>query len=371
MDLGFSTEQEMLRDTAAKFFAAECPSEKVREIEESEQGYSSELWQKMAELGWMGVFFPEEYGGYGGQFIDLVIILEELGAAAYPSPFYSTVIQSGFTILEGGSEDQKKDLLAKISEGSIIMSLAQYEEEGSYRATGINMPAKSSGDGYVLNGTKMFVSDANIADKLIVAAKADEGITLFLVDAKASGITTTKMPTIGMDNTCEVIFKDVKVSKGDIIGAPGKGWDILEKMFDRAVVAKCAEMVGGSKRSIDITAEYAKERVQYGKPIGGYQAIQHYMANMLLGYDTSFNYLHKVTWMIDEGMDCGKEASALKAQVNEQYKFITERGVQIHGGVGTTREFDIGLYYRRAKSCEYVSGDTDFHYERVAVGLGM
>ncbi|MDY6934206.1 MAG: acyl-CoA dehydrogenase family protein [Spirochaetota bacterium] len=371
MDLGFTSEQEMLRETAAKFFVNECPSEKVREIEESESGYSSELWSKIAELGWTGVLFPEEYGGYGGQFIDIVIIMEEMGRAVFPSPFFSTVVQCGMLIQEGGSEDQKKDLLAKITEGSLIMAFAQHEEDGSYLPSGINMKAEASGNQYTLNGTKMFVMDANIADKLIVAAKADAGITLFLVDAKSSGITCTKMPTIGMDNCCEVIFKDVKVDKGDIIGGAGKGWDIIEKIWGRASVAKSAEMIGGCKASIDMTAEYSKERVQYGQPIGGYDVLQHYMANMLLAYDTSFNYLHKVTWMIDEGMDHDKEASALKSQVNENYKFITERGVQIHGGVGTSREFDIGLYYRRAKSFEYVMGDTDYHYEKVAKALGL
>ena len=371
MDLGFTTEQEMLRETAAKFFANECPFDVVRELEESEDGFSPNLWKKMAELGWLGVLFPEKYGGYEGEFIDIVIIMEEMGRAAFPSPFLSTVIECGLVIIEGGSEEQKKDLIGKIAEGDMIMALAQYEEEVSYNASGIKLEAKLSGDQYVLNGKKMFVMDANIADKLIVVSRTEAGITLLLVDAKDSGITCNKMPTIGMDNNCELIFNDVKVSKSDIIGEPGKGWEILEKMFLKAIVAKCAEMVGACKVSIDMTAEYSKERVQYGQPIGGYQILQHYMANMLLGYDTSFNYLYKVTWMIDQGKDCALEVSALKAQLNEKLKFITERAVQIHGGVGTTREFDIGLFYRRAKSHEYILGDTDYHYEQVAKGLGL
>ena len=371
MDLGFTSEQDMLRKSVAEFLAKECPFEQVKEIEESDPGYSQKLWKKMAELGWMEVYFPEEYGGYGDPFMDVVIILEEMGKAALPSPFFSTVIECGLTILEGGSEYQKKEILSKVASGKLIMALARYEEDASYLEAGINMPAVLSGDDYVLNGTKMFVTDANIADRLIVAARTDEGVTLFQVDAKDPGITCTRMPTIGMDNTCEVIFKDVKVSKADIIGEPGHGWEILDKMSKKAVVAKCAEMLGGCKVSIDMTSDYAKKRVQYGKPIGGFQIIQHYMANMLLGYDTSINYLYKVAWMIDEGMDVSRESSALKAQVNEQYKFISERGVQIHGGVGTTREFDIGLFYRRAKACEFVLGDTDHHYEKVAQALGL
>lgn len=367
MNLDFTSEQDMLRESATKFFAKECPFSKVKELEESEKGYSPELWQQMTDLGWLGMLFPEEYGGYGGQFMDMIVIQEEIGKAVYPSPFLSTVIQCGLTILEGGTEDQKKDLLAKIAEGSLIMALAQHEEDGSYLSSGIKMMAELIGDQYVLNGKKMFVQDANIADKLIVVARAgDDGITLFLVDAKDPGLKCTKMPTIGMDNTCEVIFKEVRVPRENIIGPLGNGWEIIEKMSAKASVAKSAEMVGSCKVCIDMTAAYAKEREQYGKPIGGYQIIQHYMANMMLAYDTSSSYLYRVVWMIDEGMDFATEASVLKANINENYKFISERAVQIHGGIGTTREGDIGLFYRRAKSFEYILGDTGFHYEKVA-----
>ena len=369
MDFSFSSDQDILRKSVAEFLAKECSYETVKEIEESVDGYKPKLWKIIAELGWLEILLPEEYGGFGDPFLNVIIILEEIGKAAFPSPFFSTVIECGLVLLEGGSEEQKKTLLKKIADGKLIMALARYEEDASYFASGINMTAELSGDEYILNGTKMFVVDANIADKLIVAAKASEGITLFLVDAKADGITCTKMPTIALDNTCEVICENVKVPKADIIGEPGKGWEILENISTKVTVAKSAEMIGGAKASLDMTAAYAKKREQYGRPIGGFQAIQHYMANMLLAYDTSVNYLYMVSWMIDEGIDCTKEASALKAQVNEKYKFISERGVQIHGGVGTSREFDIGLFYRRAKAYEFMAGDTEHHYEIVAQKL--
>ena len=366
MNLELTSEQEMLRDTAQKFFRKECPYGRVKELEESESGYDHGLWKKMADLGWLGMLFPEEYGGYGGQFMDAVVIQEEIGKAVFPSPFLSTVILCGLILREGGSEEQKRDLLAKIAEGNLILALAQYEEDGSYLPSGIQMKAQVEDDHFVLSGTKMFVLDANIADGLIVAARiAHGGITLFLVDAKAQGVTCTKMPTIARDNTCEVVFDRVRVPKDDVIGTVGKGWELLERVFPMAIVAKCAEMVGGSRACIDMTAAYAKEREQYGRPIGGYQIIQHYMANMLLAYDTAFNYLYRVAWMADEGLDLATEASALKACVNENFKFISERAVQIHGAIGTTREADIGLFYRRAKSFEYVMGDTEYHQERV------
>jgi alkylation response protein AidB-like acyl-CoA dehydrogenase len=232
------------------------------------------------------------------------------------------------------------------------------------------MKASLEGDQYVLNGTKMFVMDANVADQLLVAAHAaEQGISLFLVDAKDPGIACTKMPTIGMDNCCEVVFKDVKVPKSDVLGEPGKGWQALEAMAAKAIVAKCAEMVGGSKACIDMTAEYAKERVQYGKPIGGYQAIQHFMADMLVAYDTSSGYLYKVAWMADAGLDFTTEASLLKSSMNQNYEFVSERACHIHGGIGTTREADIGLFFRRAKAFTYILGDSEYHDEKVAQAI--
>ncbi|MBW2091282.1 MAG: acyl-CoA/acyl-ACP dehydrogenase [Deltaproteobacteria bacterium] len=366
MNLDFTSEQEMLRDSASKFLTKECPYARVKELEESEEGYAPDLWRQMAELGWLGLLFPEEYGGYGGQFVDLAIVQEAIGTALCPSPFFSTVVQCGLIILEGGTEEQKEELLPQIVEGGLIMALAQHEEDGSYLTADVKMQAEVDGDEYVLSGTKLFVMDANIADKLIVAAKTDtDKVTLFLVDADDSNLTITKMPTIGKDNNCEVIFNGVRVPKANIIGEPGVGAEILEKMNVKAAVAKAAEMLGGCKACIDITADYAKEREQYGKPIGGFQIIQHYMANMLIEYDTSYNYLYRVACMIDEGEDFVQDAYALKACVNEAYKFISERAVQIHGGIGTTREGDIGLFYRKAKSCEYMCGDTDYHYEKI------
>lgn len=367
MDLDFTSEQGMLRDSVAKFLANECPFDKVRELEESDAGYSPELWQQVAELGWLGLPFPEEAGGFGGGFLDLVIIQEEIGKALLPSPYFSTVVQCGYVLLEGASAEQQEALLTQVAEGSLIMALAQYEVEGSYLESGIQLAASADGDGYTLKGTKLFVMDANIADKLIVAARVEgAGVTLFLVDAKDPGIAVTKMPTVGMDNNCEVILKDVRVSKEDVIGAPGEGWAILEKMNEKAAVAEAAEMLGGCKFCIGTTVAYAKEREQYGRPIGGNQVLQHYMANMLLAHDTASSYLYRVASMIEGGEDVAVESSVIKAAANENFKFISERAVQIHGGIGTSREHDIGLFYRRAKSHEFRSGSTDFHHDRIA-----
>ena len=372
MNLDFSTEQKMIKDEAMKFLKKECSYDRVKELEESEQGYDPRMWKKMADLGWMALMFPKEYGGDGGQFIDIALILEALGAMVVPSPFFSTVIQCGLVLMEAGSAEQKKELLPAISDGDLIMALAQYEEDGSYHVSDIEMleAATPSDEGYLLNGIKLFVMNANIADKLIVAAKTGpEEISLFLVDTNAPGITINKLPTIALDNNCEVIFENVAVSKNAMIGDPGCAERVLGKMNAMAAVAKSAEMLGGCKACIDMTTEYAKQRVQYDKPIGGFQVIQHFVSNMIIEYDTNYNYLYRVICKIDNGEDFETDAYALKANTNEAYKFISERGVHIHGGIGTTREGNPGLFFRRVKADEVICGDTPTFLDAVFEGL--
>lgn len=368
MDLDFSKEQELIRKSAAQFVTKECPFDLVRELEESEDGYSKPLWKKMQEIGWLDLLIPEAYGGFGSDFLDVVIIQEELGKRVVPSPFFSTGIAGGLILLEGGSEEQKAALLPRIGDGSMLVSLAQYEKEGSYRPSGIQMVAERKNGQYELTGLKMFVTDANIADKLIVLARAgseDDGLTLFLVDKDSPGLTVSKLQTIAKDNTCAVKFDAVSVPESNVLGTVGNGWAALKKMQTKATVAKAAEMIGACKACIDMTSSYTKERVQYGTPIGGNQAIQHFMANMLIAYDTIHEYLYRAACMIDNGEDASLEASILKASANENFKFISERAIQLHGAIGTTREYDIALFFRRAKSWEYVWGDTDYHYERI------
>jgi alkylation response protein AidB-like acyl-CoA dehydrogenase len=377
MNLDFNEDQEILRSSAKNFLEKECPKDLVREIEESKEGYSPQLWNKMIELGWTGIAFPEDYGGYGGDFMNLIVLMEEMGRNIIPSPFFSTVVLSGLTILEGGTEEQKKEYLEKIAVGEIIMSLALYEPNGSYNASGITVSATPKDDGYVINGTKMFVNDANIADYLLVVARTqdsdnpEEGVTIFLVEAKASGITCNKVPTMGLDNSCEVIFDNVSIPKANILGEAGKAWEVIQRSSEKAIMAKCAEMVGGAQASLDMTNAYAKERVQYKQPIGKFQVIQHYLADMMIKVGTSRNILYEVSWMVGQDIPCAMKVSTAKSWINEAYKFITERGVQIHGGIGTTRECDIGLYYRRAKTAELILGDTGHHLENIAQEIGL
>ncbi|HUV51809.1 MAG TPA: acyl-CoA dehydrogenase family protein [Dehalococcoidia bacterium] len=377
MNLDLTEEQEMLRTSARDFLTKECPKTLVRKLEEEEKGYSPELWSKMAELGWLGLVLPEEYNGMGMGFMDLIILLQEMGRNIVPGPFFSTVVLGSLPILSAGTEEQKKEFLPKIASGKMIFTIAITEPSARYDAAGIEAKATAQGDSFVINGTKLFVENAHIADYLICATrtkkskKPEDGITLFLVDTKNPGIKCEVMPTIGADKLCEVVFEDVEVPKKNMLGQLHKGWPIVARAMEQAAIAKCAEMVGGCEASMDMTLAYVKERVQYGRPIGSFQVIQHYCANMWSNVETSRNILYMAAWKVAEGLPAAKDVAVAKGWINEAYKFVTERAMQCHGAIGTTRDHDIGLYYRRAKAGELAFGDTDFQKELVAQSLGL
>jgi alkylation response protein AidB-like acyl-CoA dehydrogenase len=378
MDIAFTEEQEMLRSTASDFLAKECPKTLVRELEEDEEkGYSPEIWKKMAELGWMGLVIPEEYDGMGMTFQDLAIILEEMGRNILPGPFFCTVVEGALPILDFGSDEQKSEFLPKIASGELIFTMAHLEANGVYGASGIAAKAAAKDDSFVISGTKLFVEMAQVADYLICVtrtkegASPEDGITLFIVDAKSPGISCKVIPTIGMDKLCEVRFEGVTVPKANMLGELDKGWPIVEKVVERGATAKCAESLGGIQASVDMTVAYSKERVQYDRPIGAFQALQHIMADMWITLQTTKYLVYEAVWMESEGLPCAKMAAMAKAYVNEAYKWVTERAVSLHAGIGTSRDHDVGLYYRRAKAADIAFGGTDLHREAVAKELGL
>jgi len=377
MNLDFTEEQEMLRTTARDFLTKECPKALVRELEEDEKGYSPELWRKMAELGWMGLVLPEEYDGMGMEFMDLIVLLEEMGRNILPGPFFSTVVLGGLPILAAGTEEQKEEFLPKVASGEMILTLALTEPSARYDAAGVATTAVAQDDSFVLNGTKLFVENAHIADYMICVARTkegaspEEGITLFLVDAKSPGIKCEVVPTIALDKLCEVVLENVIVPKKNVLGELDRGWPIVARTLEQATVAKCAEMIGGAQAALDMTVAYVKERVQYGRPIGSFQVIQHYCANMWINVDTGRSILYEAAWKVGEGLPAATEVAVAKGWINEAYNFVTERGVQCHGAIGTTRDHDIGLYYRRAKAAELAFGDSDTQREAVAQQIGL
>jgi len=378
MNLDFTEEQDMLRTMAKDFLQKECPKTLVRELEESDQGYSPDIWKKMAELGWLGLIFPEKYGGGDGGFLDLMVIMEEIGRNILPSPFLSTVVLGGLPILANGTEEQKQEYLSKISNGEMIATLALTEPSGTLKATSVTLKATADGDSYVLDGTKLFVSDANIANMMLVVTRTqpgttpEQGITVFMVDAKSPGISCSVIPTIGMENLCEVVFEKVKVPKANILGQLDQGWSIVEQIMVQAALAKCMEMIGGAQAALDMAHTYSQERIQYKKPIGSFQVIQFYLANMWMDVEASRNISYEAAWRVAEGLPEGRKmTAAAKAYANEAYKRISERGVQIHGGIGITRDHDMGLYYRRAKAADVAFGDTDYWQDVMAKEIGM
>ncbi len=376
MDFSLSEGQELLKRTARDFLEKECPKKLVREMEEDEIGYSAQLWHSMAELGWMALPFPERYEGNGGSFSDLVVLLEEMGRACLPSPFLPTVVLGGLTILDMGSEEQKGKLLPRIARGDIVCTLALVEPSDSYDPADISCQAIADEDGYLLTGTKLFVPDAHIADYLVVSARtegsrADQGVSLFLVDAKSPGIDYTLLKTIAGDKQFEVNFNSIKVPRESVIGEVGRAGKGVGKILERAAVAKCADMVGGAQRVLDMTVSYAKERTQFGRPIGSFQAIQHYCVNIAIDVDASRFHTYKAAWMIDEGLPCSKEVAIAKAWCSEAYRRVTALSHQIHGAIGWTKDLDLELYTRRAKAAEIAFGDADFHREKIARELGL
>ena len=371
MDLGLDEQQEMLKNFARDFLEKECPETLVREMEEDEQGYSPDLWKKMAEQGWMGLIIPEDQGGAGMTLCELVVLLEEFGRALVPGPFISTVVLGAVPIMEAGTDEQKAQYLPKIAAGETIMTMALTEPSAKWTADGVTLEAKKDGSDYVLNGTKLFVPDAHVTDYMVVVARTggtgEDGVTLFIVDSKSDGIKFEQLKTIAADKQSEVIFENVKVPAASVLGSEGKGWEIVEKVSRVATVAACAYLVGLSQMDFDTTLNYAKERVQFGRPIGSFQAIQHKLADAVIDVDGSRFITYKAAWSLTEGEDdADLMISMAKAWASDASRRVVAHGQQIHGGIGFTKEYKIQLYFRRQKWMELMWGDADYHREKVA-----
>ena len=377
MDLGFDESQQMLKNSAREFLEQECPISLVRAMEDDERGYTQELWRKIANLGWLGLAIPEQYGGMGLTYFDLVLILEEMGRALLSGPFFSTVVLAGMTILEGGSEAQKQELFPQIARGDVIATLALTEPSATYEPSGIQATATLEGSDFVLTGTKLFVPDAKAADTLIVAARTRtsgdpaQGVTLFLLDARAPGVTITPLKTIADDKQAEVELKDVRVASGAVVGQVDEGWTTISRVLDMAAVGKCAEMLGGADRVLEMTVSYVKERVQFGRPVGSFQAVQHHCANMATDVEGCRYVAYHAAWRVSEGLPAAREVAIAKAWISDAYRRVCALAHQSHGGIGFTKEYDLQLFSRRAKVAELAYGDSDYHRELVASEIGL
>ena len=376
MDFGFSDEQEMLRRSARSLLEKECPSSLVRRLMEEDRGYDPDLWKKMAGLGWTGLVIPEAYGGAGLSYVDLVLVLEEMGRVVLPSPFIWTTMVAE-AIKRAGSEAQKQALLPKIAAGDLIATPALLEPSALWGADGIALQAREKGGEFTLDGVKLFVNDGHIAGCLLVAARTAgsgaDGITLFALEANRPGISVAPLKT--MDQTrklSEVKFAGVKATALDVVGTVGGGWKRLSEMVDRGKVMLAAEMMGGAQKVLDTTVEYAKMRVQFGRPIGSFQAVQHKCANMMIDVEGAKSAVYYAAWAVSNEVAEAPLAAALaKAASSDAYRRVSADGIQVHGGIGFTWDHDMHLYFKRAKSSEFTFGDANYNRELVAQGINL
>ncbi|MBU3917591.1 acyl-CoA/acyl-ACP dehydrogenase [bacterium] len=372
MDYALAKDQEMIKKSAKEFFQKECPKDKVRELKEDPKGYDQKIWKKMIKLGYQGLVIPEKYGGLEGEFLELMVFMEELGRNIMPSPFFSTVIDCVLPILEYGTEKQKETHLPGIAEQGDIWTLAQSEQTADYEADDIKLSATAKGNMFVLNGAKLFVPYASVAGNLLVVARtttadnAEDGITLFLVDAKSPGISMESMPTAAHDNRSAVTFENVKVPAENILGEKDKGWEIVDNITQHSAVLKAAEMSGGAQAALDLVVNYTKERKQFSKSLGTFQAIQHRLVDLLTGVEGLKYLVHKAAWNINNGTPSKLLNSVVKAKANSVYHNVCYHGIVMHGAIGWTEEMDIGLYHIRTRSMNSDAGGTDFHLERIA-----
>jgi alkylation response protein AidB-like acyl-CoA dehydrogenase len=365
VDFALNEQQEMMHTLARDLLASEYSEKVLRAMAKDEKGFTQDLWQKLAATNLLGLSVSEEYGGVG-DFLDLAVVLEEMGKACFISPFFSTIVLGAGAIMEAGNERQKKQYLPAIVEGESIVTLALAESIGKYTENTIRMQATRQGDNFVINGKKLFVPDAHVADYLIYTTRTSNGITLFIVDINTPGISVNLLKTIAGDKQCEVTFNNVSVSSENVLGERDKGWLYIEKVLERANVAQCAEMVGLAGQALKITLNYAKERKAFDHPIGAFQSIQHRCADMLIDVDGSRLVTYQAAWRINEGLPAARETAMAKAWVSQACRRVMSSAHQIHGTIGFTEDHILHFYTKKARTNEFSFGDINYQLEKIA-----
>ena len=354
----------------ARDFLTDEYTDKILRATVAEEEYDAELWKKISAINLTGLGIPEEYGGVG-DFLDLAVVLEEMGRTCFISPFFSSVVLGASTIIGAGSEEQKQQYLRGIAEGKHIITLAVAESSGSYEPETITVKAEQQGNNYIINGRKLFVTDAKAADYLICAARTGdngnngEGITLFVLDINTDGLSVNPLQTVSGDKMCEVVFDNVKVGRDSILGEKDNGWSYLEKVLQKANVARCAEMVGLSRQALNFTLDYAKERIAFGHPIGAFQSIQHRCADMLMDIDGARFITYQAAWKISEGLPSEKEVAIAKAWVSRASRRVMKSAHQVHGAIGFSEDHILHYYTKKARANESGFGDADFQLEQL------
>jgi len=365
IDLNFNDEQKMIWNTAKEFFQKRCPPELARKYENSEAEFPIELWKEMADLGWLGMNFPAEYDGLDCTFLDVYGIYVEAGRTLAPAPLLEAIAIGGSLIARLGTEAQKQALLPGIAAGDKIVTLAMMEPEGRYGAEGVELAAKPGGGGYVLDGTKLLVACAGSAERLIVAARTggsgEDGVSLFLVDPKAAGVSLERTRNIGGYPLYAVTFSNVSVPASDALGPVGKAWDGLNEVLMKAAVLQSAMVVGAGERVLEIAVGYAKDRVQFGTPIGKHQAVQYLCTDVAIAQHTTRLLTLHAAWKIDSGQPFLREAALAKASASKAAAKMTYAAHEVHAGIGFMIDYDLQLYTLRGKHWEFNLGDARHH----------
>ena len=371
MNFAFTEEQEMVRDFVERFVREKYEPDMRRKIEADDQGFSSENWKMFAELGWLGLPFSEEDGGFGGGAIETMIIFEAFGRGPVLEPFLATAILAGSVLRQAATPAQKEALIPAIIDGSMQMAIAYCEPDGRYNPANVSTMATPSGDGFKINGNKAVVLNGPAADKLIVSARTKgeqhdtNGVTLFIVDANAAGVTRQNYPTQDGFRASEIVFADVEVAADAIIGELHEGYSILNHAIEEAILASCAEAVGAMEMLYKATVEFSRTRKQFGAPIGSFQVLQHRMTEMFMEYEQSKSLLYRAAIALNAGADdASRTISALKVQVGNAGRKVGQDAIQIHGGMGMTEEMYVGYYFKRLTMINSLFGNIDYHLRR-------
>jgi acyl-CoA dehydrogenase len=367
--LVLTEDQELIAKTARDFVDEESPISRMRALRDSrdEAGYSPALWKQMAELGWLGIPFPESLGGAGMGHAELALVLEALGRNLAPEPLLANVLMGGQALLLAGDESQQQEWLAPMIEGEKRLALAYAEEKSRYATNAIEAKAEKSGDGWSLSGRKVHVLDGHVADALVVSALTPGGVSLFLVPADAPGLSRERLWRLDSRGAANVTLDGVSVSSDALLGAEGQGGPVVDQVIDRATVGLCAEMLGGMTHAFEMTVDYLKEREQFGVKIGSFQGLQHRAAELFMEIELSRSTVMAASRAIDDDdPDLPRLVSLAKARCSDAYVLAGNEGVQMFGGVGMTDEYDIGLYLKRARAAELTFGDSGFHRDRWA-----
>lgn len=375
MPLVLNEDQNMLKDSAKSFCADNTPISQLRGLRDAndESGFDRGTWQQMVELGWTGITVPEEFGGLGFGYMGLGVVMEECGRTLTASPLFATAVLGTSAIVHGGSQEQKGELLGQVVAGELLMALA-LEETPHHNPYGSATSAEKSGDGYKVSGSKKFVLDGHVADKLVVVARTSgnagdrDGLTLILVDREAAGVSVTRTIMADSRNAANIEFDG---AEGVLLGEEGKGADVLDKVLDAGRILLAAEMLGGIQECFERTIEYLKTREQFGVPIGSFQALKHRAAQMFCEVELSKSVvLEALSALDDDSEQVGELASLAKARLNDTYNLVSSEGIQMHGGIGMTDEYDIGFFLKRSRVCEHTLGGSAFHRDRYGVLQG-